>query len=43
MIPRYGVWAAAWMTVATEVVLAIGLLAALFVAWKKRCHAEQPA
>lgn len=36
MMPAYGAWAAAWMTVATEVVLGIGLSAALFVAWKKK-------
>jgi O-antigen/teichoic acid export membrane protein len=37
----YGVWAAAWMTVATEVVLGMGLSAALFTAWKKMRSAEQ--
>jgi len=36
MMPAYGAWAAAWMTVATEVVLGLGLSAALFVAWKKK-------
>ena len=36
LIPAYGVWAAAWMTVATEVVLGLGLSAALLVTWKKR-------
>ena len=33
-MPAYGVWAAAWMTVATEMVLATGLIAALFGAWR---------
>jgi O-antigen/teichoic acid export membrane protein len=36
LMPAYGAWAAAWMTVATEVVLGLGLSAALFVAWKKK-------
>ena len=36
LMPVYGVWAAAWMTVATELVLATGLLAALFGAWRTR-------
>ena len=36
LMPAYGVWAAAWMTVATELVLATGLLAALFGAWRTR-------
>lgn len=39
LMPAYGAWAAAWMTVATEVVLGLGLSAALFVAWKKRDYA----
>jgi hypothetical protein len=41
LIPAYGVWAAVWMTVATEVVLGMGLSAALFAAWKKMRPAEQ--
>ncbi len=41
LLPAYGVWAAAWMTVATEVVLGMGLSAALFAAWKKMRSAEQ--
>jgi O-antigen/teichoic acid export membrane protein len=41
LMSAYGVWAAAWMTVATEVVLGIGLSAALFAAWKKMHPAEQ--
>lgn len=36
LMPDYGVWAAAWMTVATELVLATGLLAALFGVWRNR-------
>lgn len=36
LMPAYGAWAAAWMTVVTEVVLGLGLSAALFVAWKKK-------
>ena len=36
LMPDYGVWAAAWMTVATELVLATGLLAALFSVWRNR-------
>jgi O-antigen/teichoic acid export membrane protein len=39
LMPTYGVWAAAWMTVATELVLATGLLTALFGAWRTRRHA----
>jgi O-antigen/teichoic acid export membrane protein len=38
LMPTYGVWAAAWMTVATELVLATGLLTALFGAWRTRRH-----
>jgi len=40
LMPAYGVWAAAWMTVATEVVLATGLLVTLFGAWSTRGHDE---
>lgn len=40
LIPAYGVWAAAWMTVATELVLGMGLSAALIVARRKSCYAE---
>ena len=40
LMPAYGVWAAAWMTVATEVVLATGLLVTLFGAWSTRGHGE---
>jgi len=39
LMPAYGAWAAAWMTVATEVVLGLGLSTALFVTWKKRRYA----
>lgn len=39
LMPAYGAWAAAWMTVATEIVLGLGLSAALFVTWKKRRYA----
>ena len=39
-MPAYGVWAAAWMTVATEVVLATGLLVTLFGAWSTWGHGE---
>ena len=42
LMPAYGVWAAAWMTVATEVVLATGLLAALFGGWHTRRPGESP-
>ena len=38
LMPTYGVWATAWMTVATELVLATGLLTALFGAWRTRRH-----
>jgi len=41
LLPAYGVWAAVWMTVATEVVLSIGLSAALIAAWQKMPSAEQ--
>ena len=41
LMSTYGVWAAVWMTVATELVLGIGLSAALIVAWKKMQYAEQ--
>lgn len=41
LMPAYGVWAAVWMTVATEVVLGIGLSTALFAAWKKMHPMEQ--
>lgn len=34
LMPEYGVWAAVWMTVATEVVLGAGLCMTLFRAWK---------
>lgn len=34
LMPVYGVWAAVWMTVATELVMSIGLSVALFQAWK---------
>ena len=40
LIPMYGAWAAAWMTVATEVVLGVGLSVALFATWKKRRYAQ---
>lgn len=40
LMPAYGVWAAAWMTVATEVVLATGLLVTLFGAWSTGGHGE---
>ncbi len=40
LMPAYGVWVAAWMTVATEMVLATGLLWALYGAWTKRPHGE---
>ena len=40
LMPSYGVWAAAWMTVATEVVLALGLSMALFSASSKSRDAE---
>ena len=39
LMPAYGAWAAAWMTVATEVVLGLGLSAALLGAWKKKGYA----
>lgn len=41
LLPAYGVWAAAWLTVGTEVVLGLGLSAALFAQWKKMRRAEQ--
>jgi O-antigen/teichoic acid export membrane protein len=41
LMSAYGVWAAAWMTVATEMVLGIGLSAALFAAWKKMRPMDQ--
>lgn len=41
LMPAYGVWAAVWMTVATEVVLGIGLSAALMTAWTKMRALEQ--
>ena len=41
LIPAYGVWAAAWMTVGTEVVLGLGLSAALFTELKKIRRVEQ--
>lgn len=41
LIPAHGVWAAVWMTVATEVVLGIGLLAALMAAWMKMRSTKQ--
>lgn len=34
LMPVYGVWAAAWMTVVTEVVLGVGLCMAVFQALK---------
>ena len=41
LMPIYGVWAAAWMTVGTEVVLCAGLSAALFSVQKNnRCYAK---
>ena len=40
LMSAYGVWAAAWMTVATEVVLATGLLVTLFGAWSTGGHGE---
>lgn len=40
LMPIYGVWAAAWMTVGTEIVLCAGLSAALFSAQKNRCYAK---
>ena len=42
LMPAYGVWAAAWMTVATELVLATGLLAALFGGWHTMRPGESP-
>lgn len=39
-MPKYGVWAAAWMTVVTEAVLSVGLSGALIGAWKKSRYAE---
>jgi O-antigen/teichoic acid export membrane protein len=39
-MPRFGVWAAAWLTVATELVLAMGLVVALTMAWKKKNYGE---
>jgi len=41
LMSTYGVWAAVWMTVATELVLGIGLSAALIVAWKRMQCTEQ--
>ncbi len=40
LMPAYGVWAAAWMTVATEGVLALGLSMALFSVSSKSRHAK---
>ena len=40
LMPEYGVWAAAWMTVITEAVLSVGLSGALFGAWKKCRYAK---
>jgi O-antigen/teichoic acid export membrane protein len=40
LMPRFGVWAAAWLTVATELVLAMGLVVALTIAWKKKNYGE---
>lgn len=36
VMPAYGVWGAAWMTVATEVVLGAGLLWTLVMAWRRK-------
>ncbi|MDR2548604.1 MAG: oligosaccharide flippase family protein [Desulfobulbus sp.] len=41
LMPIYGVWAAVWMTVATEVVVGIGLSAALLHAWKNAPSVRQ--
>lgn len=41
LMPRHGVWAAAWMTVATEAVLGVGLSLALLMAWNRRREAAQ--
>lgn len=41
LMPLHGVWAAAWMTVATEVLLGLGLSVSLYLAWKKKIYAEQ--
>lgn len=40
LMPAYGVWAAAWMTVATEMVLATGLLLALLGPWRNFRNSE---
>lgn len=36
VMPAYGVWGAAWMTVATEIVLGAGLLWTLAMAWRRK-------
>lgn len=38
VMPVYGVWGAAWMTVATEVVLGAGLVWALAMAWRRKLN-----
>lgn len=40
LLSHFGVLAAAWMTVATEFVLGVGLSVALYVAWKKGNYAD---
>ena len=41
LMPVYGIWAAVWMSVVTEVVVSIGLAAALLQAWKSAALAER--
>jgi O-antigen/teichoic acid export membrane protein len=36
VMPAYGVWGAAWMTVATEIILGAGLLWTLAMAWQRK-------
>lgn len=36
LMPTYGVWGAAWMTVATEIVLGAGLIWTLAMAWRRK-------
>ena len=38
VMPVYGVWGAAWMTVATEIVLGVGLAWTLNMAWRRKLN-----